>query len=197
MLLASKLANAGSPMSAASLMSLDLSKSKLSTGLPGLEALRSLTECDLSCNRFKALPPELSGLSRLAVLNASRNFLKPKPGSLLLPASSNGGSHGDLRSLHNLRELDLRFNERLGHPDFAAWIAQALGKQIVVRLTSWGNAAAGARPSDRDATSLRAQLEPWPTPVLRRRLRDDFGDTVKWPHGVPRPEASVLYTSRT
>jgi hypothetical protein len=46
----------------------------------------------------------------------------------------------------------------------------------------------GGRPSDRDATLLRSQLEPWPTSNLRTRLAHEFGEDHAGLDLVPRGE---------
>jgi len=147
--------------------SLDLSGKKL-VGMQGICLVQSLTQVDLSVNRFKRVPPELAQLSRLATLDMSRNFLRPTLESLLIP---------DLAQLSELRLLDLRFNERCGKPDLLEMLAVEL-PAVSVRITLWGQIV-GASPASRDATLLRSQLEPWPTPVLRRRLVHDFGVAVE------------------
>lgn len=46
----------------------------------------------------------------------------------------------------------------------------------------------GATPADRDAATLRAQLEPWSTFALRRRLAEDFHQAPTDPETAQRPE---------
>merc|ERR1719247_1276586 len=58
---------------------------------------------------------------------------------------------------------------------------------VDVRITLWGQFV-GASPSDRDATLLRSQLEPWPTPALRRRLVHDFCQQPAEVEDMPKPE---------
>lgn len=146
------------------LLSLDLSKCKLAD-LPGIGMMRLLTDLDLSCNKFKQLPVELDRLAQLVSLNASRNFLQPTAKSLLLPG---------LKQLSNLRLLDLRFNAKLGQQQLLDMLAAELPK-VTARITIWGQIV-GISAAVRDASLLRSQLEPWPTPVLRRRLAEDFGE---------------------
>ena len=143
--------------------SLVLCKCKLSslTGIGRLAA--TLTNLDISCNNFKKIPCELSALQRLVTLNASKNFLKPNAESLAI---------GALASMKELRHLDIRFNERCGTQALLDWLVQDL-PGVEVRISMWGQMV-GSAPSKRDATLLRSQLEPWPTPVLRRRLQETF-----------------------
>eukprot|EP00929_Paragymnodinium_shiwhaense_P084315 TRINITY_DN45074_c0_g1_i1.p1 TRINITY_DN45074_c0_g1~~TRINITY_DN45074_c0_g1_i1.p1 ORF type:complete len:430 (+),score=80.12 TRINITY_DN45074_c0_g1_i1:72-1361(+) len=146
-----------------SIVCLDLSKCRL-IDLPGIGQLQGLRELDLGCNRFKRLPAELADLKQLVSVNASRNFLKPTADSLCLAG---------LQQLTDLRCLDLRFNEACGKPELLDWFAKEL-PEVDVRITKWGQIE-GIWPAERDATLLRSQLEPWPTPVLRRRLQNEFG----------------------
>lgn len=69
---------------------------------------------------------------------------------------------------------------RMGHAKRALPASEKEQAEFWVKFNENG-VRVGARPSDRDATLLRSQLEPWPTPALRRRLEVDFGhdpDTV-------------------
>lgn len=72
------------------------------------------------------------------------------------------------------------------HPDHhtdqcfrAGHASRVLGPSAASQVEYWKKFREGAfvgdSPSDRDATLLRSQLEPWPTPILRQRLVDVFG----------------------
>eukprot|EP00392_Amoebophrya_sp_AT5.2_P004603 g4611.t1 len=60
------------------------------------------------------------------------------------------------------------------------WVPRFSGAVLVLNLdrcnlSELPTSLVGARPSDRDACTLRAQLEPWPTRELRKRLVAEFG----------------------
>ena len=154
---------------------IDLSAAKLSA-LPGISCLSSLQHLNISVNRFKALPEELNFLTALISLNASRNFLKPTEESLRAR---------DISKLSSFCELDIRFNERCGTRQLFDWLKQEL-PAVSVKLSLWGQTS-GRSPSDRNAGLIRSQIEPWPTPVLRRRLRD-FGDASPGLEDLEREE---------
>lgn len=161
----------------AALRHLNLSNRGLSH-LPGLELLAEhVRSVDLTLNRFKRLPPGLAALRNLETLDASRNCLLPTPQALLLTPNP-----AALSSLPSLRLLDLRFNAKCGAPALQQRLAAAFATTSAaapdVRLTVWGQFQ-GLMPSSRDAALLRAQLEPWPTSVLKRRLADDFPEEME------------------
>jgi hypothetical protein len=190
---------------------LDLSRNELSE-LPGLAALApTLRILNLERNWFSRVPEEVGALRALVELNLSRNFLRPGDDALALDA---------LRALPGLRVLDLRWNRkvrtaetlrrltaRLAEGDAASrerFLAagtedgprmsvpsNSVDVRVTVSFPAPAGAFVGSSPADRDASRLRAQLEPWSTLALRRRLVEDFGAdpaTVEDPERVPRAE---------
>ncbi|CAD7968371.1 unnamed protein product [Amoebophrya sp. A25] len=86
------------------------------------------------------------------------------------------------RVLPSLRVLDLRFNKRLGCPLLLAKLhEEAAPYGLEIKMSLFGQLE-GARPADRDAQDLRAQLEPHPTRVLRRRLAQMHEIVDRVPH---------------
>jgi hypothetical protein len=164
---------------------LDLSQNELAE-VQGLGALKALTELNLSGNWFRELPREVTALTGLSVLNASRNFLRSSNNLQALRLEG-------LAKLKNLRVLDLRFNRKLEKQRFADQLAQIL-PSVTLRITisEIGSMPEGSfvgnSAADRDATLLRSQLEPWSTLVLRRRLVDDFGEEPTDPEVTGRAE---------
>ena len=65
------------------ILKLDVSNNELSS-LPGLSNLPNLQILNLRRNWFSALPSEISALTQLSEIDASRNFLKPSFDSLKL-----------------------------------------------------------------------------------------------------------------
>ena len=157
------------PSAWGSVTSLDLSHNKL-TELPGLERLAGLTALDLCRNEFRALPPALRALPRLATLNASRNHLRPNAAFLVLLLQPPG--------LPALQDLDLTFNKKVFKQDLKDTLAAGL-PQVAVRMTVTfpppPGAYVGDAACDRDAALLRSQLEPYTTLALRERLATTFG----------------------
>jgi hypothetical protein len=169
------------PLSA--IVSLDLSHNELRE-VPGLGALRFLTELSLCRNWFKELPAGLGDLTRLVSLDASRNFLRANDQSLQMQ---------ELLKCTDLRFLDLRFNRKLDKQRIVDDLNQRL-PAVTLRITCNAigsmpdGSFVGNSPAERDATVLRAQLEPWSTLVLRRRLVDDFGEEPTDPEAAGRAE---------
>ena len=139
------------------IIALDLSHNEIAE-LPGLTALTALTALDLSRNWFNFLPIEIGQLTNLRWLDVSRNFLRSNPDSLRLL---------ELAKLPKLKTLNIKFNRKCDKLSVVQMIAKVLPSvacQITVsaELHSEG-AFVGATPGDRDATTLRAQLEPYST----------------------------------
>ena len=159
------------------LTALDVSRNTLDELPPsGLGSFAALGMLDVSCNRLRVLPVELP--PNLTSLIALSNSFRPVARSLPLAA---------LAALPKLTLLDLQYNAKLGGEATGAAIREALPKGCEVRLTAsrrqvTSGSAHGApgrppKPSaaQRDATQLRAQLEPLSTPQLRGRLDRLFG----------------------
>lgn len=135
---------------------LDLSGNELSA-LPGVDTLApTLSALRLSRNWFTAVPPEVAGLELLKVLDLSRNFVRGSDDALEI---------AKLKQLSRLRYLDLRYNRKCCKQSQADHLATQLPQVESIRITvsfpAPEGSFVGASPCDRDATSLRAQLEPW------------------------------------
>ncbi|CAE8634971.1 unnamed protein product [Polarella glacialis] len=158
-----------------------------------LPALPDVRNVDLSRNLLKL---DLGGVARflrrlrgpVASVDLRRNVLRAaalgvekgadeaawSPGLALLIEelllSSDAGEDSGVAPV-----VDLRFNERCG----AAWLVQRARdcEDVQMLLSPWGQLV-GARPSDRDASFLRAQLEPLPSRALSERLATLFGCSV-------------------
>jgi hypothetical protein len=120
------------PLTLTSLTSLNLSRNELWTlptdaGSLGT-CVPNLTSLDLSRNWFQDIPASIAHLTQLVSLNLSHNMLRSSRTALLLPDnphSDNGGDTSDgttgttsigvWQSLPHLQELDLRYNQMLGH----------------------------------------------------------------------------------
>jgi hypothetical protein len=162
---------------------LDLGGNELGE-LPGLERLAgTLEHLRLSRNWFARVPPEVKHLKMLKELDMSRNFVRFTDEALPMNALGN---------LERLRVVDFRYNRKLFKQTHVDALRSAIPQAEVVRVTVSFPAApgsfVGASPRHRDATSLRAQLEPWSTLALRRRLVEDFGESPTDPETVQRPE---------
>ena len=162
---------------------LDLGGNELSQ-LPGLELLAgTLQHLRLSRNWFAAVPPEVKELKALRELDMSRNFVRNTEDALPVAA---------LAKLEHLRVLDFRYNRKLFKQEtvdaLRTKIPQAEVVKVTVSFPAPEGSFVGSRPSDRDATTLRAQLEPWSTLALRRRLVEDFGEPPTDPETTQRPE---------
>lgn len=153
------------------LVSLDVSRNEL-IDVPVISSLENLETLVLERNWFNTLPLEIGKLSKLKNLIASRNFLRPNASSLLFK---------DLKSLTELKFLDLRYNQKCGRPQHRDIILSEMPQLDEVKLTMWeevGNVPGsyvGASAAERNEHLLRSQLEPLGTVTLRRRLVQDFG----------------------
>ena len=190
---------------------LDLSKNELSE-LPGLGSLaNSLKVLKLERNWFEKVPPEVGTLPFLEELDLSRNFVRPSDASLALDS---------LSKLKHLKVVDLRWNRKVCTAEVLARMRRRLSggpveesdsnacesdgiSSVDVRVTvsfpAPDGAFVGSSPADRNANLLRAQLEPWSTLQLRRRLIEDFHQdqaAVGDPERVLRAEVMSLLLRR-
>lgn len=195
------------PSPLAALRTLDLSRNEL-WELPGLAALSGLTSLNIARNWFAALPESLVALTQLQRLDASYNMLRATPAALRLDdltaarrraeeGAAAADADADANAALALRFVDVRFNSKLGKKRIADAFRAALGARCTLHIsTNWdGTSNAnfdGASAAERDATQLRAQLEPWGTTALRRRLVADFGEDATDPAHVPRAEVMRL-----
>lgn len=159
---------------AESLLSLDISRNRLAELPASIGGISSLTELDVSRNWLKALTSELGQLSQLTKLNALSNQLRPS--TLCLDA---------LVSLPQLRELDFRFNDKLGEE--TAKVLTARLPKVTYHVTVKVPFEQKLHAADRDATHIHSQLAPHCTPTLRRRLALAFGEVTN-PELVSREE---------
>jgi hypothetical protein len=180
----------------ANIRHLDVSRNEL-WQLPGLDALTSLETLEMSRNWFVEFPEHIGTLSRLSQINARHNMLRSSDDALRVCA---------LRRLAGLRRLDIQFNQRCDRSaGLRARLTTSLPQVTSLLVTEPAQLCAGpeggkrapdgafegASAADRNACLLRAQLEPWGTTVLRRRLCADFGEdpsTIVDPAAVPRAE---------
>jgi len=149
---------------AESLLTLDLTSNKLRELPPLLGRLQSLTALDISRNWLRALPSQLGDLKSLAKLNALGNQLRTT--ELCLP---------ELASLPLLRELDLRYNDKIDAATKTVVTAQ-LGPRVECHVTIKKKFEQKLHAADRDATLVQSQMAPHCTPTLRRRLALVFGE---------------------
>jgi Leucine-rich repeat (LRR) protein len=167
---------------------LDVGNNELSD-LPGLSSLPNLAELILTRNWFGALPVEIGALSKLRRIDASRNFLRPTENSLQFSV---------LRTLVDLRILDLSYNQKCGKEFHVDRIKLEVPQLTDVQMTMWEKisstpgAYVGSSAAERDATLLRSQLEPWGTVQLRRRLVSDFGREPTNPAVVSRADVMAM-----
>ena len=166
------------PAAISTLQSLDLSRNSIDS-LPqaGLSQFTALTSLDVSRNKLRILPAELP--PKLSTLVALSNSLLPLARSLPLV---------ELAAL-KLTVLDLRYNQKLGSVATATKLGETLpGCEVRLttahrQVTSGASHGAPSKPpkpsaAQRDATQLRAQLEPISTPQLRGRLDRIFGEAT-------------------
>ena len=155
----------------ATLLSLDASRNCMSA-LPGLAALPCLRILDIDRNWFEYLPESLP--PRLVTLSAQHNCLLGSAAALRLKS---------LARLERLESLDVRFNKLANtealYDEAASTLGVAVSIEMTVTVRRDGSSPPGAyegfSPAQRDALQLRAQLEPWNTTHLRRRITSDFG----------------------
>ena len=174
------------------LCSLDLSHNELTAlpaGFGSVPALAGLTTLSLNNNWFREVPGEAIGaLAALTSLNLRGNFLRPNALALT-----------PLKALPGLTALDLRDNQLCGRAALHALLATELPglKSLQLALASFQEPGAfvGASAAERDASLLRAQLEPYGTTALRGRLLADFGQEELEPDaatGEPAGRAAVM-----
>ena len=162
---------------------------------PDVFLMSGLRVLDLSRNKLKVLPPEIKFLSSLLELNVSRNSLKSIPAELgylaeleTINALSNKLNQrtipfGILAKMPQLRLLDLRYNEKCkSRPEIEIFFKESNSSDSFIKILITKRVKpirdpgiVGDHACDRDATKLRSQLEPWGTPMLRRRLAECFG----------------------
>eukprot|EP00658_Telonema_sp_P-2_P023435 TRINITY_DN1938_c0_g1_i9.p1 TRINITY_DN1938_c0_g1~~TRINITY_DN1938_c0_g1_i9.p1 ORF type:complete len:567 (+),score=91.15 TRINITY_DN1938_c0_g1_i9:233-1933(+) len=165
---------------------LDVSRNEL-WALPGLNQLQGLRHLDISRNWFEALPEGLVALKQLVGVDASYNMLRANNESLQLTR---------LATLDQLRRLDIGCNQKCCKKSHAEMIRAQLPQLEVlgISVAPDGSCPApagyfeGSSAAERDATVLRAQLEPWSTSALRRRLVADFGRPATDPATVNRAQ---------
>ena len=179
------------------LLTLDVSHNEL-TELPGLGALTHLQTLNLNRNWFNTLPSEIGTLSRLKIISAARNFLKPTQQSLRWGMLT--------QNCPNLVELDLRYNQKCCKGIHRDRIAEGLlPLKPFVAMTVWQDETAavngnknsnsggmnkyvGSSAAHRNPILLRSQLEPLGTQALRKRLVCDFGRPPTDPATVDRAQ---------
>ena len=154
---------------------LDLSRNKLKILPPEIQLLSSLTELNVSRNSLKNIPAELGCLTELVTINALSNKLNQRT----IP-------FGALAKMPKLRLLDLQYNKKCKSlPEIEKHFegSESSASPVEIRITKRVKPVrdpgiVGDHACDRDATQLRSQLEPWGTPMLRRRLAECFGVTT-------------------
>ena len=147
---------------------------------------------DLSRNSLKCIPNQVFSCSVLSYLDISRNSLRAisseivcLPNLVKLIALSNHLrlrqiSLDGLKSLKQLRLLDLRYNRKLKQAalDILKETLLPSNSQLEILCTVPSLAPATEKKQsacDRDATLLQSQLEPISTPQLCKRLERTFG----------------------
>jgi len=145
---------------------LDLSRNRLRE-LPGgmFHVLVGLEVLDVSRNQLRTIPSSIDCVSKLRELHLLSNKLNQRT----FPIEACG-------KLKSLQLLDLRFNKKCNNVlVFNDILNDSLELRITPKKEKKKKKEEGRHACDRDATLLRSQLEPWSTPHLRRRLRDEFG----------------------
>ena len=142
-------------------------------------ALRHLERLDVSRNKIRILPDTVASLPQLKELLLYSNHLRRNglPKEITAP----------------LTVLDLRFNQKLTGDVVRDEIqaTMASGKVLVSpRKAPLPPAGEGDCAGNRDATTLEAQLQPWSTPQLRRRLAGEF--LIKTDPEAPRGAVMAL-----
>lgn len=169
-----------------SLTELDLSHNLL-TDVPGLKSLSNLISLNLCRNNLRILPTSICALTKLGVLNVSRNELRPNADFLILLTEP---------PLPSLQTLDLTFNKKIFTQSILDLLNTALPSvNVSVTVTSPPPVGAyvGASAAERDASLLRSQLEPFTTLQLRQRLIETFGKPPYGIHGeAPPSRADVM-----
>jgi hypothetical protein len=137
---------------------LNLTRNRLADLSP-CGALRHLERLDVSRNKIRVLPEAVASLPRLEELLLYSNHLRRNglPKEITAPLSL----------------LDLRFNQKLTGDVVRDEIQATMVSGTVLvspRKAPLPPAGEGDCAGSRDASTLEAQLQPWSTPQLRRRL---------------------------
>ncbi|KAJ1436665.1 hypothetical protein B484DRAFT_393094 [Ochromonadaceae sp. CCMP2298] len=170
----------------ADLAALNLSRNMLSNIGTRLYSLTSLTSLDLSRNRLTHLDDGISALTQLVELSLLSNKLKMST----LPLE-------ELAAMPALQLVDLSYNEKLEKVEASARLRALFGARVRLcslnlgAVTNNQDQAPKESACDRDSTLLSAQLAPWSTPHLRRRLAAEFGIQTD-PDTVPREEMMAI-----
>lgn len=194
---------------------LDLSNNELRE-LPGLGCLKqTLLSLKLERNWFERVPPEVGELTNLEELDLSRNFVRPGDKSLALDSLCNlrhlkvidlrwnrkvctaevlermrrrlSGGSGEQLSITDSSVPEERDDSDSSDTNNLS----VVDIRVTVSFPAPDGAFVGSSPADRNANTLRAQLEPWSTLALRRRLIEDFHEDpelVQDPEHVLRAE---------
>jgi len=190
------------------LLTFDVSNNEI-TDLPGLKIMKNLQILNINRNWFNELPNEISYLTNLTTIIASRNFLKPNINSLHLIDIK--------KKLNKLTLLDLQYNQKCGrifHRERIEEILCCCPPQIEIKhklkikikikpkikilMTLWEEIGdvpgtyVGVSAAVRSPILLRSQLEPLGTVALRRRLVCDFNQLPTDPLYVDRSNVMKL-----
>ena len=151
------------PALPAALRIINLTRNRI-TDLAPCSALVNLEHLDCSRNKVRVLPHAVAALPRLKELLLYSNHLRRTglPEKIRAP----------------LALLDLRFNTKLTgdvvREEISARCAPGTTVLVSPRRAPLPPAGTVDCAATRDAETLEAQLQPWSTPQLRRRLSDDF-----------------------